>query len=208
MVMTLFAAFNVYPPGDAQISRAVQSAALPGLPVLSEAVYWSGVAPWFYLLGVIVAGSLLALRHRLLAAFTFVALLAYNSVFLIKILVERPRPSSDLVEVARVSSGFSFPSGHVMSAVMLWGFVIFASHVIRQRALRLGVQLFSAGMIVLMGLQRVHAGAHWPTDVLAAYLWGAVVLISVIKLFEVLRDSRWGSRAPTGQTSGCPAGSM
>jgi undecaprenyl-diphosphatase len=92
-----------------------------------------------------------------------------------------------LIDVAHHSSGFSFPSGHVMSAVLLWGFVVFASHAIQQRALRIGVQVFAAGMMVLMGLQRIYAGAHWPTDVLAAYLWGAIVLFAVAKLYEYVK---------------------
>lgn len=200
-LMTVMAALGLYLPGDVQVSRAVQSVSLPGLSLLSEAVYWTGVMPWFYVLGIAAAGSLFAFRHRLLAAFMLAALLAHNFVFLIKILIERPRPSADLVDVARVSGGFSFPSGHVMSAVVLWGFVLFASRVIRQQTLRLSVQLFSVAMIALMGLQRVYAGAHWPTDVIAAYLWGAVAVLSIAGLYEMTRNGRRPSPAVSAPPS-------
>ncbi|MDO8614325.1 MAG: hypothetical protein Q7T33_01135 [Dehalococcoidia bacterium] len=41
--------------------------------------------------------------------------------------MERPRPSPFLVDVSERAGGFSFPSGHVLGAVLLWGFVYFAS---------------------------------------------------------------------------------
>jgi undecaprenyl-diphosphatase len=195
MVMTFFAALGVYLPGDVSISRAVQSAGFPGIQALSDTVYYTGIYPWLYVLGLGFAAALVALRQRLLAAFLVLAIIAHNSVFLVKILIERPRPSASLIDVAHHSNGFSFPSGHVMSAVLLWGFVIFASQVIQQRALRIGVQVFAAGMIVLMGLQRIYAGAHWPTDVLAAYLWGAIVLFAVARLYEHVKTRRFMGEA-------------
>lgn len=188
VVMTGFAFFDVYIPGDAQVSQAIQSLSIPGWSAISQAVYYTGIMPWYYLLGALIAVGLVVMKHRLLGAFVLVALLAHNLVFVIKVLVERPRPTADLVDVAKFSDGFSFPSGHVMSAVLLWGFVLFASQIIKHQALRLTVQAFAVLMMLLMGLQRVYAGAHWPTDVLAAYLWGAVVLLGVIKLFEYVRS--------------------
>lgn len=193
ILMTSFAFFDVYIPGDVQASRAIQSLTFPGWPAISEAVYYTGIMPWFYVLGGLLAVGLVAFKHRLLGAFVFVALVAHNFVFVIKVLVERPRPTADLVNVAKFSDGFSFPSGHVMSAVLLWGFLLYASHVIKLQTLRLGVQAFAAAMMLLMGLQRISSGAHWPTDVLAAYLWGAVALVGVIKLFEYVRAKRAGT---------------
>ena len=187
-LMTFCALLGMYLPGDVQITRAIQSAQAPGMSLLSDAVYWSGKTPYLQIIGLSVTGLLVFFRHHLLAAFAALALCAHSFAFLIKILVERPRPDPLLVDVARHSEGFSFPSGHVLSAVLLWGFIFYASQVIGPRTLRLAVQCFSAAMIVLMGLQRVYAGAHWPTDVLAAYLWGAILLFGIIKLFEYLRD--------------------
>ena len=51
-------------------------------------------------------------------------------------------------------------------------------------ALGLVVQVGSAALILLMGLQRVYSGAHWPSDVLAAYLWGGVILFVLVKVYE------------------------
>jgi undecaprenyl-diphosphatase len=89
------------------------------------------------------------------------------------------------VDVTEQANGFSFPSGHVLGAVLLWGFIYFASErLIANERTRRWVRWSSLAVIVLMGLQRVYAGAHWPSDVLAAYLWGGVILFIVIKAFQ------------------------
>jgi undecaprenyl-diphosphatase len=186
VVLTVAAFFGHYPPGDVAISRAVQSVHFTGISELSDFVYRTGVFPWLQALWLGAAACLFLLRHRLMAAFLVLGLLAQNFAFLIKIIVERPRPSPLLVEVARTSESFSFPSGHVMGAVLFWGLMILAAQqVIANRSARLFVQGASVTMIVLMGLQRVYAGAHWPTDVLAAYLWGGLILFALAYLFRL-----------------------
>ncbi len=49
----------------------------------------------------------------------------------------------------------------------------------------------SIAAIALMGLQRVYAGAHWPTDVLAAYLWGGVILFDIVQLYRFCGSCEW-----------------
>ena len=116
----------------------------------------------------------------------------------ISVKARRPPPAGRGIVEKALSQGIAlevecFDVGHVMSAVLLWGFLLYASHVIKLQTLRLGVQAFAAAMMLLMGLQRISSGAHWPTDVLAAYLWGAVALVGVIKLFEYVRAKRAGT---------------
>jgi undecaprenyl-diphosphatase len=103
--------------------------------------------------------------------------------------------------VAHVSGGFSFPSGHVVGAVLLWGLIFFAAgQAIQARWPRLAVQGLSVAMIVLMGFQRVYAGAHWPTDVLGAYLWGGLILVGLVSAFAHVRtvkapEKLWATQA-------------
>jgi undecaprenyl-diphosphatase len=76
--------------------------------------------------------------------------------------------------------------------MLLLGFVIYlAQEKIVDRRLRLAVQVSSVLVIGLMGLQRVYAGAHWPTDVLAAYLWGGVILFAVVQVYRFCAGCRW-----------------
>jgi undecaprenyl-diphosphatase len=107
-----------------------------------------------------------------------------------KLLVDRSRPHLD--DLARTSSNWeerSFPSGHVMGAVLFYGVMFVVAKRIRNRAIRLGIQSFSVGVVAIMGIERVWEGAHWPTDVLGAYTLGGLVLIGLIAIYERLDGS-------------------
>jgi undecaprenyl-diphosphatase len=183
--LTALALFGVYPPGDLALTRVVQAVQLPGLELLSEFVYRIGLSPVFQLIALAIAALMVLRKQRLMALFIVLAVIARGSAGLLKELVERPRPSPFLVDVSEQAGGFSFPSGHVLGAVLLWGFVFFASEqLIASPRTRRWVRWSSLAVIVLMGLQRVYAGAHWPSDVLAAYLWGGIILFVLIKAHE------------------------
>lgn len=185
IALTALAFFGVYPPGDLTVARAVQAVRLPGLDLVSEFVYRIGLSPVFQLIALAIAALMALRRHRLMAAFVVLAVIGRGATFLLKELVERPRPSPFLVDVSERAGGFSFPSGHVLGAVLLWGFVFVASErFISNPTARRWVRWSSLAIIALMGLQRVYAGAHWPTDVLGAYLWGGVILFALVKAFE------------------------
>jgi undecaprenyl-diphosphatase len=46
------------------------------------------------------------------------------------------------------------------------------------------VQALAALMILGIGFSRIYVGAHWPTDVLGGYLWGATFLLAAVMLCE------------------------
>ena len=74
--------------------------------------------------------------------------------------------------------------------MLLWGFVFFASErLFASTRARRWVQAGSLAIIGLMGLQRVYVGAHWPSDVLGAYLWGGAMLFALVKVYELCQ--RW-----------------
>jgi undecaprenyl-diphosphatase len=185
LALTGLALLGVYPPGDVTLTRVVQAVQLPGLDLISEFVYRIGLSPVFQIIALATAVLMALRKQRLMALFMVLTLIVRGSGVLLKELVERPRPSPALVDVTEQANGFSFPSGHVLGAVLLWGFIYFASErLIANERTRRWVRWSSLAVIVLMGLQRVYAGAHWPSDVLAAYLWGGVILFIVIKAFQ------------------------
>ncbi len=192
IAFTSLAYLGLYPPGDATVARAVQSVRIPGLDVVSEALYRAGLSPVFQVIALVIAAVLFLRRYRLAASFVLLAMAARGMSLLLKEIVERPRPSSPLVDVSEQAGGFSFPSGHVLGTMLLLGFVIYlAQEKIADRRLRLAVQVSSVLVIGLMGLQRVYAGAHWPTDVLAAYLWGGVILFALVQAYRFCAGCRW-----------------
>ena len=69
--------------------------------------------------------------------------------------------------------GSSFPSGHVLTYVGVYGFLahLVEAHVDHAVARRAGVAAL-AGLVGLVGPSRVQQGHHWPSDVLGSYLVG------------------------------------
>jgi len=99
---------------------------------------------------------------------------ALNSIF--KLLFQRARPQ--LWELLVPTHGYSFPSGHTMGSTVVYGtaaFLLAAAFPRYQWAIRSLAVL----LILLIGVSRVYLGAHWPSDVLAGFAAGAVIVFIV-----------------------------
>ena len=112
--------------------------------------------------GIMVLGALLVM-------------LVVNNIIL-KNLIARERPCAtypELVELVKIPTSFSFPSGHTVSAMAV-GFTVFTQHK------KLGtVTLILA---FLMGLSRLYVGVHFPTDVYGGIFVGAAIAFAVYYL--------------------------
>ena len=167
-------------PGDVELARATQT--VGGLELLAEAVNWAGDLRWipaaaFY--GVWLARSEPGTRRGVVWSGVALLVLQGGSQVL-KIVVDSPRPSPEYgiaVDRARASGGF--PSGHVYGDVLTYGaLIVFAPAVAGRWSPP--IQAASAAVILLAGWARVYVGAHWPSDVIGGYLWGAVALAAVV----------------------------
>jgi membrane-associated phospholipid phosphatase len=181
---------------DIQIARAVQAFHPPWLDTLTDAISWLGFPPQSNIIdGLIVLLIFLSGRRWEAVCAVLAAAGSAGLWFLITPLVNRPRPTPDLVRVMFEIPYGSFPSGHVLDLTAFFGFLAFLS----LRLLPPGwIRALSAGLcglvIVAIGWARVYSGEHWPTDVLAGYLLGAAWLLLTIGLYH-WGARRWASRA-------------
>ena len=83
----------------------------------------------------------------------------------------------------------SFPSGHVVGAVLLYGLLFNAAGMFTNRSLRLATQTLSVFVIATVGLSRVWLGAHWVSDVVAGYTLGGLLLVGVLWTFQRINAS-------------------
>lgn len=165
---------------DVTITREFQENQNPFLYGLMTAVSYIGYQVWLSIGLVVVAAVILWLMDLRLEAVTVAVLYAVSGLLnaVIKVLVNRPRPSGSLVDVFRAAGGESFPSGHVMSYVAFWG-LLFTFGVILfdgWRWWRIALLVVSAFFVLMVGPSRIYLGAHWATDVLGAYLIEAALL--------------------------------
>jgi membrane-associated phospholipid phosphatase len=125
--------------------------------------------------------ALLILAHRRRDAAYFFAGMAGAAalVLVIKHLVHRARPGSDLRLGPRDSS-FSFPSGHTLTTtVFVLMVVMVAWPLLRTARSRTAALAVALALAVAVGASRVYLGYHWVTDVVASLVigtcWSAVV---------------------------------
>jgi undecaprenyl-diphosphatase len=100
----------------------------------------------------------------------------------IKEVVARPRPS--LPQPVSHATGWSFPSGHAMTAATLIPlFAALAWPHVRRRWLR-GLMAAGVGVsVVLVSGSRIALGVHWPSDVLAGWLLAGAILCAAAAVF-------------------------
>ena len=175
---------------DTAMTIKLQRGTHPLLDRFLGAVSWPGFPPQSRLIPVAIVGILAAARLRLEAA-SFVA--AWATALLatvVKALMRRPRPiaGTDLRVVAAPLGGSSFPSGHVLTYVGIYGFLAYLVYVAAPdvRVRRAGVTGL-VGLVGLVGVSRIQQGHHWLTDVVASYLLGMSYLIGVASLYRRLK---------------------
>jgi membrane-associated phospholipid phosphatase len=197
-----FAAATDYFPADLWLAHRLQDI---DATAFSDALDWASRMAELPLVAVVALGGALGLAllaSRIGAIWLVAALVVSLSNRGVKFLVDRPRPSDDLVDVSDKASGLSFPSGHVTAAVLVYGFIFYlAGLLIPARPLRLLVQASCLVIIVLTALQRVQVGVHWPSDVLGSLLFGGLVLSFLIWSHHRFRSRRADTRlfARTGK---------
>ncbi|MFH0804699.1 MAG: phosphatase PAP2 family protein [Patescibacteria group bacterium] len=96
-----------------------------------------------------------------------------------KLLFGRPRPGAASVHVLWHFTGYSFPSGHALGAVLFTAAVLlfFWSHIRPEH--RWVAYVVAAVWILLVGYCRVYLGAHWLSDVVAGYLIAGLWLLGI-----------------------------
>jgi undecaprenyl-diphosphatase len=152
-------------------------------------------------IGLVACAFLWAIRERVGALLLVIAVLG-GDLFnrLLKDAFSRPRPELFVLETpyARPVSA-SFPSGHATASMVLY--LVLAYLLVRlggKGVFRWIVVALSGLLIVLIGLSRMYLGVHYPSDVLAGYVFGFVWAAFCAFGIEAVRGLRRGRRKRAG----------
>jgi YegS/Rv2252/BmrU family lipid kinase len=179
--------------GRSAAERAAESPAL--LQVLRgiEIAFGTiGMTVWTLALAV----PLLVRGHRRAAIFTVGVMLSASLLTTgVKLLYGRPRPSWQYPTGELMSK--SFPSGHASSTAAYAGILmVLAVMFIRKSAIRRAVYAGAVLLPLVVGLDRILLGRHYPSDVLAGWLLGATVVFVWLAVYSPLPRSHAESAEP------------
>ncbi|WP_373527485.1 phosphatase PAP2 family protein [Nostoc sp.] len=100
----------------------------------------------------------------------------------LKLFFSKPRP--ELWHRLISEKSFSFPSGHALGSMVLYGFIAYEL-AIRYPHFAKIIYSLTVILIAVIGISRLYLGVHWPTDIIAGYgvgfLW-LMICISMLKL--------------------------
>lgn len=171
VVLAVLVANNVLVTIDTHTILAIRSLASPGLT--NAMVVASFIAGRLAIpIALVIAVSLYLLGQRADSLLYAVACIGGELLMiLIKEVVHHHRPVN--ISPKLTDAGwFSFPSGHEMLAVIIFGFGALLLTRSSPLAVRIGSLVVAAIFILLVGFSRIYLGAHWPSDVLGALLAG------------------------------------
>jgi membrane-associated phospholipid phosphatase len=187
-ILTFLVKTTPFFPFDLQITKSLQLINAPAFALLMSAISWPGFNPQ----DVIIAGLIILLIYGFglhwEAVAALIALVLSTAInVLVKDLVQRPRPLSDMVNVFARLTDYSFPSGHVMFYLGFFGFTWFLAFSLLKPSFKRTLLLGLFGVpVILIGISRIYLGEHWASDVIGSYLLGTLTLVAAIQIY------RWG----------------
>ncbi len=196
LALTSLAATHDTLPADVGITTWAQDQPFPGEP-LSDAVRAITSTEVVLASGGAIALVLWLRGYRRQAVLLLAGLILLPLVQAgIKDIVDRPRPSPELVDLRASFSSPSFPSGHAMSGAYLYGFLLYLAFALPPstssgQALavpaRWTLGLASLAILLLGVPASVYLGVHWPSDILGGYSWALLLLTPPLVTDRALR---------------------
>jgi undecaprenyl-diphosphatase len=179
-ILTAIVVMNPYQPIDATVERDIQATNLGPLTLTFPFFTWLGGPGGIPMQAVVIVLVLLLNRRAWILALAGLAGGLWYEV--IVNLVNRPRPTvGQVLRITEHPGSTSYPSGHLIfvtiSAAILM--LCIGHRYLARWARPIGWAVVVA-IVVAVGLDRIYAGTHWPSDVLAGILiatgWLSLVL--------------------------------
>lgn len=160
---------------DVETSRTVHESATQPVTDWTDTITTFGGTETVVIVSLAAVALLAAVRHWHGILTLVLAVAATQlAVHVAKALVSRPRP--DDAFALSEAGGFSFPSGHAATAMAAYATLTLIAARKCGGAPRLLLLGAGAVVVVAVGASRVYLGVHYPTDVIAGWLLGAILV--------------------------------
>lgn len=130
----------------------------------------------------LVLGVILILRNKYSLLYGCLAIDCALTNKIVKHIIRRDRP--DVLKLIK-QGGFSFPSGHSMISMCMYGCLIYVVlKKIKNKYLKWFLVFILSLLIVSVGLSRIYVGVHYLSDVVSGFILGLIILILYIELIN------------------------
>ncbi|MCQ6279384.1 phosphatase PAP2 family protein [Bacillus sp. EB600] len=175
---------------DSSVIAAIQGLESPSITSVMKFFTTIGSTPVVIVLSLFLLIFLYKVLHHRIELILFLAAIIGSVILnsLLKNLFHRMRPNLHrLIEI----TGYSFPSGHAMTAFTIYGIIAYLlwRHISSKGGRSLLI-LFSAFMILMIGISRIYLGVHYPSDIIGGYLASGFWLSTLIWFFQFYQDKR------------------
>lgn len=173
---------------DESILLSIHSVANPNLDRVMLTITELGNPP---IVLTVFATSIIVLWRRryyqeliMLAIASFGAFI-FNTELKLLFIKVRPQLWTQLIQ----ETSFSFPSGHALGSIVLYGFI---AYLLAKHYPQLSTSIYTLATILIaaIGLSRLYLGVHWPTDIIAGYGVGFLWLTSCITMLRLGQMNR------------------
>ncbi len=127
-------------------------------------------------------------RKKYVVQISVVLFLSALSNLVLKRFINRARP--DIEHMVSVET-LSYPSGHAMSAMAFYGFLIYLFYKFKMNRFIKSTAIFMLTLLILsIGISRIYLGVHFPSDILGGFIAGAIWVVFCIVLFNLIEVFR------------------
>lgn len=140
------------------------------------------------LIASVILSFLIFKKWKYVAQITIVLIVATLSNMMLKRFIDRARPEIEhLVSVKTLS----YPSGHAMSSMAFYGFLIYLIYKINMnRSIKGVLMTFFVFLILSIGISRIYLGVHFPSDVAGGWIAGGIWVFFCILIFNLVEVFR------------------
>lgn len=175
---------------DENITQEIISYRNPGLTKFF--IFMTEIGDLYGYLAVVsiyfLVSRLIFKRWKYVLQTTLVLILAVTSNMMLKRFIDRARPGIEhMVSVETLS----YPSGHAMSAMAFYGFLIYLCTKFRiSKLIKTSLIVLLSFIILSIGISRIYLGVHFPTDIAGGFIAGliwVIFCILILNLIEIFR---------------------